>query len=87
VYIRLNGGSTKNDQGCTTDRVSSADFGSDLHFFVTSSGPIKAGPRGLKGAAFGMRGLPEGGEIESSVMKCVTPVFCGWETYFGNILL
>ena len=72
---RLNGGSTKNDQKYTTDRVNNADFRNDLHFFVTSSRPIKAEPKGLKSATFGMQNLPEGGEIENNVMKYVTPIF------------
>ena len=44
-------------------------------FFVTSSRPIKAEPKGLKSATFGMQNLPEGGEIENNVMKYVTPIF------------
>ena len=57
------------------DRVNNADFRNDLHFFVTSSRPIKAEPKGLKSATFGMQNLPEGGEIENNVMKYVTPIF------------
>ena len=66
MSTRLNGGSTKNDQKYTTDRVNNADFRNDLHFFVTSSRPIKAQPKGLKSATFGLQNLPEGGEIENN---------------------
>jgi len=75
IITRLNGGSTKNDQKYTTNRVNNADFRNDLHFFVTSSRPIKAEPKGPKSATFGMQNLPEGGEIENNVMKYVTPIF------------
>ena len=52
TLIRLNGGSTKNDQTYTTDRVNNADFRNDPYFFVTSSRPIKAEPKGLKSTLF-----------------------------------
>ena len=75
VPTRIHSGSTKNDQKYTTDGVKNADFRNDLHFFVTSSRPIKAEPKGLKSATFGLQNLPEGGEIENNVMKYVTPIF------------
>ena len=68
MWVRLHGGSTKNDQTHTTDRVNNADLRNDLHFFVTSSRPIKAEPKGLKSATFGLQNLPEGGEIENNDM-------------------
>ena len=75
MATRLHGGSTKNDQTHTTDRVNNADFRNDLHFFVTSSRPIKAKPKGLKIANFGLQNLPEGREIENNVMKHGHPIF------------
>ena len=75
VSIRLNGGSTKNDQTYTTDRVNNADFKNGLHFFVTSSRPIKAEPKGLKIATFALQNLPEGRDIENNVMKYGPPIF------------
>ena len=57
------------------DRVNNTDIRNDLHFSVTSSRPIKAEPKGLKSATFGLQNLPEGGEIENNVMKYGTLIF------------
>ena len=87
MLIRLHGGSPKNDQTHIIDRVNNADFRNDLHFFITSSRPIKVKPKGLENATFGLQNLPEGGEIEINIMKYGTPIFQSQETYFSNILL
>ena len=75
VGIRLHGGSTKNGQKYTINKVNNADFRNDLHFFVTSSRPIKAEPKGLKSATFGLQNLPERREIEFNVIKYGSPFF------------